>query len=93
MTTEGAWRTTVSSCSRPLGNRLRVCSTGQGGTCSEGKPGKLVEVKPTDADRKLLDKAAQEEVLKRWAKRCGADCVKLWNDSAGKVLGMTASGS
>ena len=70
-----------------------ICTTGQGGTCTEGKPGKLVEVKPTDADVKLLDKAAQDEVLKRWAKRCSADCVKQWNDSVGKILKMTASGS
>ena len=69
-----------------------ICTTGQGGTCSEGKPGKLVNVKPSDADIKMLDQAAQDVVLKRWAKRCGDACVKTWNDTAGQVLEMKASG-
>jgi TRAP-type C4-dicarboxylate transport system substrate-binding protein len=70
-----------------------ICTTGQGGTCSEGKPGKLVNVAPTDADIKMLDQAAQDVVLKRWAKRCGDACVKTWNDTVGPILKMKASGS
>jgi TRAP-type C4-dicarboxylate transport system substrate-binding protein len=70
-----------------------ICTTGQGGTCSEGKPGKLVNVKPSDADIKLLEKAAQEVVLTRWAKRCGTACVKTWNETVGKVVKLTAAGS
>ena len=68
-----------------------ICTTGQGGTCSEGKPGKLTIVTPTDADKALLDKATQESVLARWAKRCGAACVSAWNDSVGKVVKLTAA--
>ncbi len=68
-----------------------ICTTGQGGTCSEGKPGKLTAVMPSDADKAMLDKATQESVLARWAKRCGTACVTAWNDSVGKVVKLTAA--
>ena len=35
-------------------------------------------------------KALLEQVLPRWATRCGAECVKNWNDSVGKVVNLTA---
>lgn len=68
-----------------------ICTTGTGGTCSEGKPGKLTVVTPSDADKAMLDKVTQETVLARWAKRCGAACVTAWNDSVGKVVKLTAA--
>ena len=68
-----------------------ICTTGQGGTCSVGKPGKLVRVDPSEADIKTREKALNEVVLKRWAKRCGADCAKTWNDSVGKLVNLTAA--
>jgi TRAP-type C4-dicarboxylate transport system substrate-binding protein len=68
-----------------------VCVSGQGGTCSEGKPGKVVRVKPSDEDVKAREKALNEVVLKRWAKRCGADCAKSWNDTVGKLVNLTAT--
>jgi TRAP-type C4-dicarboxylate transport system substrate-binding protein len=86
--TDRAWKVIIDENEMGL-----VCTTGQGGTCSEGKPGKLVNVKPTDADIKLLDQAAQDTVLPRWAKRCGAECVSKWNDTVGKILKMTAKTS
>jgi TRAP-type C4-dicarboxylate transport system substrate-binding protein len=69
-----------------------ICTTGTG-ECTVGKPGKLVKVEPTEADHKILRTAMQDVVLKRWAKRCGsdADCVKNWNDTIGKVVGLTAA--
>lgn len=70
-----------------------ICATGKG-TCPEkGKPGKLVQVDPSPEDVALRDKAMQDVVLKRWAKRCGAECVEKWNASVGKLVGLTASGS
>ncbi len=68
-----------------------ICSTGVGGTCTEGKPADVKRVKPTDADRKLLDKVLNEVVLKRWATRCGADCAKRWNDTVGAATGLKAT--
>ena len=48
------------------------CTTGTG-PCSVGKPGKLIKVEPTAADSAILETAMKDVVLKRWAKRCGAD--------------------
>ncbi|MBV9834642.1 MAG: TRAP transporter substrate-binding protein DctP [Alphaproteobacteria bacterium] len=67
-----------------------TCTTGLGGTCSEGKPGKLVKVQPPSGDFKQRELVMIDTVLKRWAKRCGADCVRTWNDTVGKISGMTA---
>jgi TRAP-type C4-dicarboxylate transport system substrate-binding protein len=68
-----------------------VCTSGQGGTCSEGKPGKLVVVKPSADDVAFLNKVTQETVLARWAKRCGSACVAAWNDSVGRVAKLSAA--
>jgi len=48
----------------------------------------IVPVKPTEAEqhRKLVEGA----VLTGWAKRCGPDCAKEWNNTVGKVLGLQA---
>ena len=85
-------KTVIYMCAHTPENAMGlICTTGQGGTCSEGKPGKLTVVTPTDADKALLDKATQESVLARWAKRCGAECAKAWTDSVGKLTGLVAA--
>jgi TRAP-type C4-dicarboxylate transport system substrate-binding protein len=68
------------------------CTTGTG-PCSIGKPGKLTKVEPTAADNAILETAMKDVVLKRWAKRCGADaaCISNWNATAGKVANLTAA--
>jgi TRAP-type C4-dicarboxylate transport system substrate-binding protein len=68
------------------------CTTGTG-PCSVGKPGKLTKVEPTAADSTILETAMKDVVLKRWAKRCGADaaCISNWNATAGKVANLTAA--
>jgi len=68
------------------------CTTGTG-PCSVGKPGKLTKVEPTAADNAILETAMKDVVLKRWAKRCGADaaCISNWNATAGKVANLTAA--
>ena len=68
-----------------------ICVSGQGGTCSEGKPGKVVRIKPSEADVKAREEALNNVVLKRWAKRCGAECAKAWTDSVGKLTGLAAT--
>lgn len=69
-----------------------ACTTGQG-TCTIGKAGKVQRVDPTPADIAARDKAVQDVVLKRWVKRCGANaaCVSNWNNTIGKLVGMTAA--
>jgi len=81
------WKTIIDEDTMGLN-----CTTGTG-ECTAGKPGKLVKVEPAEADAAILETAMKDVVLKRWAKRCGADtaCVANWNDSIGKVVGLTAS--
>ena len=81
-----AWKTIADEVAMGL-----ICTTGQGGTCSEGKPGKVIKVQPSADDLKLRDTALKDTVLKRWAKRCGAECVAAWNDTVGKLAGITAA--
>ena len=66
-----------------------ACTTGTG-PCSVGPPGKLKLVKPSDSDLKTREKALNEVVLARWAKRCGAACAAKWNELVGKTYGLTA---
>jgi hypothetical protein len=65
------------------------CNTGKQ-PCTLGKLAniQLVSVKPAEAEahKKLVEGA----VLAGWAKRCGAECAKEWNETVGKVLGLTA---
>lgn len=66
-----------------------ACNTG--GQCPEGPPAKMTLVQPTPADLELRRKALLEHVLPRWAARCGAECVKDWNQSVGKVVNLVAA--
>jgi hypothetical protein len=64
-----------------------ACLTGTG-KCPVGPSG---DVKMVVLDKTGL--AAQEAilkdvVLKRWVERCGADCVKVWNATAGQAAGL-----
>jgi TRAP-type C4-dicarboxylate transport system substrate-binding protein len=85
--TDKWWKTIVDEDAMGLN-----CTTGTG-ECTAGKPGKLIKVEPTATDTTALEGAMKDVVLKRWAKRCGTDaaCVSNWNDSIGKVVGLTAS--
>jgi hypothetical protein len=47
----------------------------------------------SEIDLALRKEALLKTVLPRWAKRCGAECVKRWNASVGKVVGLEAPAS
>lgn len=66
-----------------------ACNTGTA-ACSVGAAGKLALVKPSESDIKTRDRLLNEVVLKRWAKRCGAECTAKWNDTVGKITGLAA---
>ena len=66
-----------------------ACNTGSG-ACPEGPAAGMVLVQPAPQDVELRRKALVDQVLPRWAGRCGADCVKNWNDTVGKVVSLTA---
>lgn len=61
------------------------------GPCDKGEPGGMVPITPSDEDQTMLKDIAQNVVLKRWAKRCGKKCADEWNETIGKVVGMTAT--
>lgn len=72
--------------------------TQQGFDCNTGSPacpfelkGKMVLVTPSDADKALLKKVFQEQILPKWAARCSAECVASFNATIGKDLGLTAA--
>jgi TRAP-type C4-dicarboxylate transport system substrate-binding protein len=83
---DGAWKTIGDEVEMGL-----ICVSGEGGTCSEGKPGKVVRIKPSEADLKARETALNDVVLKRWAKRCGSECAKTWTDTVGKLTGLVAA--
>lgn len=66
-----------------------ACNTGTA-PCPEGPAAKMVLVVPAPGDVELRKQALLNQVLPRWAARCGAECVKTWNDTVGKVVGLTA---
>jgi len=61
------------------------------GPCSKGEVGGMVPITPSAEDQAMLADIAQNVVLKRWAKRCGKECAEEWNNTIGKVVGLTAS--
>lgn len=66
-----------------------ICNTNTG-DCTEGDPGAMKKVVPTESDLKVRETILHDFVLKRWAERCGADCVKEWNATVGMVVGIEA---
>lgn len=67
-----------------------ICNTGKGGKCRFGEPGGMTVVEPSAEDKKKMKDVVEKFVLSSWAKRCGDACVKKWNDTIGKVVGMKA---
>jgi TRAP-type C4-dicarboxylate transport system substrate-binding protein len=66
-----------------------LCNAGKA-ECTMGTKATMTVVPVSDEDRALLKKALDEVVLPKWAARCQGDCVANWNDSVGKVVGLTA---
>lgn len=64
------------------------CNTS--GPCSAGPNGGMARHNPSAADRETLKRVMLETVIPRWAERCGAECAKKFNDTIGKVTGLTA---
>jgi TRAP-type C4-dicarboxylate transport system substrate-binding protein len=69
-----------------------ACNTGTA-ACSEGPAANMTLVPVKQSDLELRRKALDDRVLPRWAARCGEACVKAWNETAGKVTGLTAIAS
>lgn len=65
-----------------------ACNTG--GDCTAGNKASMKLVKVSDSDRKRLDDIMRTVIVPKWAERCGADCTADWNQSVGKLVGITA---
>jgi TRAP-type C4-dicarboxylate transport system substrate-binding protein len=64
-----------------------ACLTGVG-KCPTGAPGDIKKVLLDKAGLATQDAILKDVVLKRWVERCGADCVKVWNATAGQAAGL-----
>ncbi len=65
-----------------------ACLTGNG-ECASGDARSMVLVKASDEDFARAREILETEVLPDWAARAGSDWVSRWNDSVGKVVGIT----
>jgi len=65
------------------------CNTGKQ-PCKYGKMAKLTIVPVKQEDMSEHKRLVEGAVLSTWAKRCGANCTKEWNDTVGKALGLVA---
>ena len=61
-----------------------------GGKCPHGNPGNLELVKVTDSDIRKARKILVDSVLPAWASKVKPEVVKRWNETSGKVVGLTA---
>ena len=66
-----------------------ACNTG--GECPYGEAQDLTLVEVTDEDLQQALEVTESSVLPQWAERCGQDCAEFWNETAGEVLGITAT--
>jgi TRAP-type C4-dicarboxylate transport system substrate-binding protein len=66
-----------------------ACTTGNG-SCSAGRAAKMTLVPVGGDDERLMRAALRGVILPRWAERCGPDCTTAWNDSVGRLVGLTA---
>ncbi|MEP3295525.1 MAG: TRAP transporter substrate-binding protein [Pseudoruegeria sp.] len=65
-----------------------ACLTGNG-ECPSGDARSMTLVAVSDADFDTARNILTSEVLPEWAERAGGDWADRWNDSVGKVVGVT----
>ena len=57
-----------------------------------GQLGEMVPVTPVPEDQEEVRRILKDVVAARWAKRCGTQqCIDDWNNTIGKVVGITLS--
>lgn len=66
-----------------------ACNTGQA-SCTDPRPPRPMTLVPvTEADSRLRVDALERAILPSFAQRCGADCVRVWNETIGRALNVT----
>ncbi len=64
------------------------CNFGTG-PCAEGEAANLIKVSVSAADQATHKRLMTEVVLVEWGKRAGKAYAKEWNDTVGKVVGLS----
>ncbi len=59
------------------------------GNCTMGKVNKLTDVPVSDADAQRHKELMESVVLINWGKRAGKEYASKWNETVGKVVGLT----
>lgn len=67
------------------------CLSGQGKCMMGGETGKVKLVEPGPEDYAERERILKDYVLKAWAARCSEKCIKDWNATAAKVVGVMAT--
>ena len=62
-----------------------------GKKCDIGEGASMTLVTPSKEDLQIRDQIANDVILARWAERCGDSCATAWNETVGKITGMTAN--
>ena len=65
------------------------CNTGRQ-PCTMGRPANMTIVPVKPEEEALRRRLVEGTVLANWARRCGAECAREWNDTVGKAIGLTA---
>ncbi|WP_272010393.1 TRAP transporter substrate-binding protein [Roseovarius sp. ZX-A-9] len=68
-----------------------LCNTGSS-ECEYGEPGNMILVEPSEEDRKRVQEIVRDNILPGFAERCDAECVSIWNETAGKVTNYEIGG-
>jgi len=69
-----------------------ACLTGDG-VCDKGTPGRMKLVRASEDDLKLARSVLEKHSLPTWAKRVDAAWVKRWNETIGKLTGLSIDGA
>lgn len=80
---DAAWATAQDALVNDI-----ACLTGNG-DCPAGEARSMVLVDASDADFARAEEVLKTEVLPDWAERAGANWATRWNDSVGKVVGVS----
>lgn len=65
------------------------CNFGRG-PCTMGRQASMVEVPVKPEEAEVHKRLVEGAVLANWARRCGAECAREWNQTVGRVVGLTA---
>lgn len=64
------------------------CNTG--GECKDGNVANMTLIPVKQEDYKKMKEIMANVVVPKWAERCGSECASRWNDTVGKVVGLSA---